>query len=151
LLDYRSEMSAETETLLIFAARREHLDRVIWPALREGKTVLCDRFTDSTFAYQGGGRQIPVLRLAALEQWVHADFQPDLTLLFDVPVDVSKQRLARNASLDRFEQERSVFFERVRQAYLDRATADASRFRIIDSTHPLEQVRTQLITILDTL
>jgi dTMP kinase len=151
LLDHRSEVSADTETLLMFAARREHLERVIWPALHGGKTVLCDRFTDATFAYQGGGRQIPLLRLAALEQWVHPDFQPDLTLLFDVPVSVSRQRLAKNESLDRFEQERAAFFERVRQAYLDRANADSPRFRIIDGAQTLERVRVQLSVILDTL
>lgn len=149
LLDHRSDMDADSETLILFAARREHLERVIWPALREGTTVLCDRFTDATFAYQGGGRQMPWSRLAALEQWVHPGFQPDLTLLFDVPVDVSRERLSKNDTLDRFEREQTAFFERVRQAYFDRARADGKRFRIIDASQPLAAVRTQLLSVLE--
>lgn len=151
LLDHHSEMTADTEALLVFAARREHLERVIWPALREGKTVLCDRFTDATFAYQGGGRGIPSARLRALEEWVHPAFEPNLTVLFDVPVGVSQQRLAAHAKPDRFEQEQSGFFERVRQGYLERAAADPGRFRIIDSTQPIATVRAQLSVLLDRL
>jgi dTMP kinase len=151
ILDQRGAMTRDTETLLVFAARREHLERLIWPALEAGRTVLCDRFTDATFAYQGGGRELPLARLETLEQWVHPGFQPDLTLLFDVPVSVGRERLAGNRDLDRFEQEQSAFFERVRQAYLERARADTTRFRVIDGTLSIPQVRDQLRNILDTL
>ena len=151
LLDHRSSMTAETEAMLMFAARREHLEQVIWPALAAGKTVLCDRFSDASFAYQGGGRGVDWPRLIALEQWVHPNFQPDLTLLFDVPVDVGRARLAGNASLDRFEQEEAAFFERVRQAYIDRARADPKRFRVIDGRQSIVDIRAQLAAILDSL
>ena len=144
-------MAPATEALLMFAARREHLESVIWPALDRGEWVVCDRFTDATIAYQGGGRGIPLPRLAALEAWTHPDFQPDLTLLFDVPVAVGAVRLARHGALDKFESEQAAFHERVRAAYLARAVLDSDRFRIIDSTQPVAAVRAAIKHVVDAL
>ena len=137
-------MHIETEALLMFAARREHLDKVIQPALARGAWVISDRFTDASFAYQCGGRGIAQEKLEILEEWVQQGFQPDLTLLFDVPVAVGKKRLANNVSLDRFEQEQAVFFERVRQMYLKRAAQFSARIRVIDSTISLDSVKVKL-------
>lgn len=137
-------MTLETETLLMFAARCEHVREVIAPALARGEWVVCDRFTDASYAYQGGGRQLGAARVAALEQWVHPDLQPDRTWLFDVPLDVARARLARSRQLDRFEREEDAFFERTRAAYHERAHASNGRIRIIDSSRPLEVVRAQL-------
>ena len=148
-------MSHDAEALLMFAARREHLAQVIRPALARGDWVLCDRFTDATYAYQGGGHGVDVARIRELEAWIHGDCQPDLTLLFDVPTGVSRERLAETARdgrfLDKFERERGEFFERVREAYLARAWAEPVRFRVIDSTGPLDGVRAQLARVLDEL
>jgi dTMP kinase len=144
-------MHAETEALLMFAARREHLDKVIYPALKRGVWVVCDRFSDASFAYQGGGRGLPEARLARLEDWVHGGFQPDLTLLFDVPVAVSRARLAANVSLDRFEQERAEFFQRVRAAYLERAQRHPERIRVVDAARPLVDIQQEIVEILKTL
>ena len=142
-------MHIETETMLMFAARREHMARVIAPALETGRWVLSDRFTDATYAYQGGGRGLPRDRIAALERWVHGDLQPDLTLYFDLSIDVARQRLAATqAAPDRFEQEASDFFERVRSAYLERAAAHPRRIRVIDAAQPLDQVKKSLENIL---
>lgn len=141
-------MHLETEALLMFAARREHLAQVIAPALEQGKWVISDRFTDASFAYQGGGRGIVEDRLRALEEWVQGTFQPDLTLLFDVPLDVARQRLSANSELDRFEQERQDFFQRVRDAYLRRAAQFPARIRTIDSARPLAVIRAELETLL---
>jgi dTMP kinase len=144
-------MHLETETLLMFAARREHLAAVIQPALARGDWVLCDRFTDATYAYQGGGRGLDRHKLQVLEHWVQGDFQPDLTLLFDVPCAVARQRIARaGRSLDRFEQEQAQFHERVRHAYLDRAAQHPGRFRILDGERPLEAIRAELAGLLTT-
>jgi len=141
-------MTRDSETLLMFAARREHLDLVIRPALARGDWVLCDRFTDATYAYQGGGHGVPLDRIRELEQWIHGDCQPDMTFLFDVPTDVSRARLdaalRKGRALDRFEREAGAFFGRVRDAYLQRAAAEPARFRIIDSTRPLAQVNAEL-------
>jgi dTMP kinase len=141
----REPMTHDSEALLMFATRREHLDRVIRPALSRGDWVLCDRFTDATYAYQGGGHGVDRTRIRELEQWIHGDCQPDLTLLFDVPTGVSRARLdraeAEGRALDKFEREAGAFFERVRNAYLERARDDPRRFRVIDSTRPLEDVR----------
>ncbi|KDC80892.1 dTMP kinase [Bordetella bronchiseptica] len=137
-------MALETETLLMFAARCEHVREVIAPALARGEWVVCDRFTDASYAYQGGGRQLGAARVAALEQWVHPDLQPDRTWLFDVPLDVARARLARSRQLDRFEREEDAFFERTRAAYHERARNSDGRIRIIDSSRPLEVVRAQL-------
>jgi dTMP kinase len=133
-------MGIGTETLLMFAARAEHLERVIRPALEAGTWVLCDRFTDATYAYQSGGRGLSAERIGELEQWVHPDLQPDLTLLIDVPPDVAAQRLARARSADRFEAEQVDFFARVRSAYLERARAEPQRFIVIDGTQPAEVI-----------
>ncbi len=137
-------MHLETEALLMFAARREHIARVIAPALARGDWVISDRFTDASFAYQGGGRGLPLPKLEALEQWVHAGLQPDLTLLFDVPLEVARERLSTGRALDKFEQEKDDFFQRVRQIYLQRAATHAERIRVIDSTRSIEDVRHEL-------
>lgn len=145
----KHEMHLETEALLMFAARREHLAKVIVPALEAGKWVVSDRFTDASFAYQGGGRGISVASLNILEDWVQQGLQPDLTLLFDVPLAVARQRLTASvelgsAELDRFEQEKQDFFQRVRDAYLERAARFPERIRVVDSTRSLEEIRAGL-------
>ena len=137
-------MTLETETLLMFAARSEHLSQVIEPALAAGTWVICDRFTDATYAYQGGGRQLGGSRVAALESWVHPTLQPDLTWLFDVPLEVARQRLADARDPDRFEQEGAPFFERTRAAYHERAQQAPGRIRIIDATQSIVAIRTEL-------
>ena len=137
-------MNADCELQLMFAARAEHLAEVVWPAMEAGQWVLCDRFTDATYAYQGGGRGIDVERIARLEQWVQGDFRPDLTLLLDVPVEIGLERAGNRGALDRFEQEEVAFFERVRQAYLEMARTHDGRYRVIDASQPLEAVQRQL-------
>ncbi len=133
-------MHAETETLLMFAARREHIDCVINPALARGAYVLSDRFTDATYAYQCGAKSVAADKIEMLEKWVQADLQPDITLLFDVPVEVSVQRLLAARSPDKFERENAEFFTRIRQAYLQRALENPARFRVIDANQPLDEV-----------
>lgn len=144
-------MNIETEALLMFAARREHLDKVILPAIEQGKWVLSDRFTDASFAYQCGGRGIDEKKLQTLEAWVQQDFQPDLTLLFDVPLEVSRERLAMNVSLDRFEQEKADFFQRVREMYLKRAEQFPGRIRIVDSNRSLADIQITLESLISIL
>lgn len=144
-------MHAETEAMLMFAARREHVATVIKPALQRGTWVISDRFSDASFAYQGGGRGVPVEKLEQLESWTHGDLQPDLTFLFDIPIEVARQRLANNVSLDRFEQEQGEFFERVRQAYLARAAKSPNRFAIIRAEKTPQEVQDALSNILSTL
>jgi len=134
-------MGLECETLLMFAARAQHLKEVIRPALEAGSWVVCDRFTDATFAYQGGGRELGVERIATLEQWVHPDCQPDCTWLFDVPLDVARERLDRTREKDRFEQEESSFFLRTQEVYLSRATKYPERFKVVDATAPIDDIR----------
>jgi dTMP kinase len=142
-------MHIETETMLMFAARREHLASVIVPALDAGGWVVCDRFTDATYAYQGGGRGLSVDRIATLERWVQGGLQPDLTLYFDVSVEVARQRLtACQTPPDRFEREAGSFFERVRSSYLERAAADPHRFRVIDASQSLDNIHVILDNIL---
>ena len=137
LLDrHNRDLAGLTELLLMFAARAQHLEQLIRPALARGETVLCDRFTDATWAYQGGGRGLPQAQIAGLEQLVHGDLQPDLTLLLDLPVDVGLGRASRRSASDRFESESVAFFERVRKTYLDRAAANPGRFAVIDATPP---------------
>lgn len=133
-------MHAETETLLMFAARREHIATVIEPGLARGAYVLSDRFTDATYAYQCGAKGVDVNKIQTLEKWVQAILQPDVTLLFDVPVEVSMQRLALAREPDKFERETAGFFTRIRQAYLKRAEENPARFRVIDANQPLEKV-----------
>jgi dTMP kinase len=138
-------MDLDTEALLVFAARQEHIRKVIVPSLEAGAWVLSDRFTDATFAYQGGGRGVPSERLAVLEAWVQQGLQPDLTLFFDVPVAVGQERLRQaTAAPDRFEREQVEFFERVRAEYLRRAAEAPQRFRVIDSSRPVAEVQSQL-------
>lgn len=137
-------MGTGTEALLMFAARLEHVEQVIRPALQAGKWVISDRFSDASFAYQGAGRGLDWDKLKQLEQWVHADLQPDLTLFFDVSVEVARQRLAANASLDRFEQEQADFFERVRAGYHRRVQENPQRYVVIDAGRALEKVKSQL-------
>jgi len=152
LLDHRHDgMSADAELLLMFAARAEHLAQVIHPALAAGKWVLCDRFTDATYAYQGGGRGIAAERIAALETWVQGDLRPDLTLLLDAPVAVGMGRAGRRAAnADRFEREQTAFFEQVRHTYLELARRCAERYRVIDASQTLNAVQDQLRRELDT-
>lgn len=144
-------MHLETEALLMFAARREHLDKVIIPALNEGTWVISDRFTDASFAYQGGGRGLDESKLKILEQWVQQDLQPDRTLLFDVTLEISRKRLSSNASLDRFEQEKQDFFQRVRDAYLKRAAQFPERIRMIDSGRTLNEIQADLEVIVSSI
>ncbi|MBO1014266.1 dTMP kinase [Achromobacter sp. SD115] len=136
-------MGLDTETLLMFAARCEHLHQVIEPARARGAWVVCDRYTDATYAYQGGGRGLGASRVAALEDWMQAG-QPDRTWLFDVPLEVARARLADAREPDRFEREGAAFFERTREAYHARAAADPQRIRIVDSTRSIAQIRVEL-------
>jgi len=142
------QMCIGTEALLMFAARLEHIEQIIKPALRAGKWVISDRFSDASFAYQGGGRGLDWSKLVQLEQWVHGDLQPDLTLFFDVPIEVARQRLANNVSLDRFEQEQSDFFERVRAGYHRRVRENPQRYAMIDAAQTLEVVKNKLEDII---
>jgi dTMP kinase len=145
------KMHLETEALLMFAARREHIAQIIEPALARGEWVISDRFTDATFAYQGGGRKLDLQKLAVLEQWVHPHLQPDLTFLFDVPLEVARARLDASRELDKFELEKADFFAATRSEYLRRATEFPARFRVIDSTQPIGDVQQQLVKITETL
>lgn len=133
-----------TELLLMFAARAQHLNEIIEPALARGDWVLCDRFTDATYAYQGGGRGLPEHWIAQLEQLVQGELRPDLTLLLDAPVAVGMERAGKRGALDRFEQEQISFFERVRDSYLARAAAEPGRFRVIDTDRPLAAIAAEL-------
>ncbi|WEY40366.1 dTMP kinase [Paraburkholderia sp. SUR17] len=144
-------MDLETEALLMFAARREHLAQVIEPALARGDWVLSDRFTDATFAYQGGGRGLPRDKLEALERWVQGGFQPDLTVLFDVPPETASARRGAAREPDRFESESDAFFTRTRAEYLRRAEEAPYRFAIVDSTQSIEEIRRQLDEIVAAL
>lgn len=149
LLDHRQVMHPETEALLMFAARREHLDKVILPALDRGAWVVSDRFTDASFAYQGGGRGVAQSKLDNLEQWVQAELSPDLTVYFDVPVIVGRERLQSTRVADRFEMESNLFFERVRQAYLQRAEQFPQRIRVVDGSRLLAEVKTAVAEIVE--
>jgi dTMP kinase len=145
-------MHAETEVLLMFASRREQLAQVIEPLLARGAWVVCDRFTDSTYAYQCGGRGLPAERVAAIEQWVHGHLQPDLTFLFDAPLEVARERLDRGTpDPDKFERERGEFFARVRANYLARAEAHAGRIKVIDSGRSLDVIQAELAALVDGL
>jgi dTMP kinase len=149
LLDTRNAgLNATAELLLMFAARSQLVQEVILPALADGKIVVCDRFADASYAYQGGGRQLGAETVAIIEKLVLKDLQPDLTLLFDVPVELGMQRVAGRGAADRFEIESIRFFERVRNAYLQRANADPQRFRVIDASRDEEQVWQEVKSIL---
>lgn len=149
LLNPATQVSLRTETLLMFAARQQHLETVILPALKNGTHVVSDRFTDATFAYQGGGRGVPLQDIATLEHWVQGDFRPDLTLLLDVPLEVSMARINQTREKDRFEQEEAEFFNRVREVYLQRANEQPERYAVIDSSQSLDAVKNQIETALD--
>ncbi len=142
------QMAADTELLLVFAARAQHLAQVIVPALTRGTVVLCDRFTDATYAYQGGGRGLSTARIAQLESFVQGELRPDLTLVFDLPVEVGLSRAAARGRLDRFEQEGQNFFEAVRQTYLQRAAAAPARYRILDAAQSLAGVQQSIDQLL---
>lgn len=144
-------MHPETETLLMFAARREHITQVIEPALARGAWVLSDRFTDATYAYQSGGRGVLANKVIELEAWVQGSLQPDLTLLFDVPVEVSVARLASARTPDKFERESADFFTKIRNAYLDRARNNPNRFCIINSNQTLEVVKAEVKNVISSL
>lgn len=137
----REPMSIDTELMLMFAARCDHLERLIRPALANGKWVVCDRFTDSTWAYQGGGRDGPLERIAWLEQWVHGELQPDRTYLFDLPAETAGQRRAAARAADRFERENEAFFHRVREAYRQRARQSPERFLLVDGRGTIGEIR----------
>ena len=146
------KMHGDTETLLMFSSRTEQLAEVIMPALARGAWVLCDRFTDSTFAYQCGGRGLSESRIATMEEWVHGNLQPDLTLLFDAPLEVARERLnVAKTSPDKFEREQSDFFSRVRAAYLQRAAQFPHRIKVINSARGLVDIRTCLASLIDSL
>jgi dTMP kinase len=148
LLDPDSKIQVDTELLLMFAARAQHLHEKVFPALERGTWVLCDRFTDATYAYQGGGRGLDERRIEILEQWVQSGFQPYMTLLFDIPVETGLERAGRRGKLDRFEQEKETFFNNVRQNYLYRAGKHPERFRIIDAGQELAAVQRQLDVVI---
>lgn len=143
-------MDIDTETLLMFAARREHIAKVIAPALSGGRWVVSDRFTDATYAYQGAGGGMPKERIAALEVWVQGGLKPDLTLVFDAPVHVALARLSKDRA-DRFESENRDYFERVRAGYLDRAAGDPGRVRVVDAQQPVHEVKKIVEKIVSTM
>jgi len=150
LLDAKEQsMCDDTELLLMFAARAQHLQEVILPALESGKWVLCDRFTDSTYAYQGGGRGIDETRIAQLEQWVQGDRRPDMTIILDLPIDIGLERAGKRSKPDRFELERYDFFNNVREAFLARAAAQPERYAVIDASPVLEEVQNSIQTALE--
>lgn len=152
LLEKRTEsITPQAELLLVFAARSQHIRHVILPALAQGQWVLSDRFTDATYAYQGGGRRMDKQTIAWLENTVQGELRPDLTLLLDAPVEIGLLRAQRRGTLDRFESEQYGFFERVRQAYLERARQDQQRYKIIDAGLPLAEVRKQISQAVEAL
>ena len=145
LLEHKHEgMSADAELLMMFAARAEHLDKVILPALRAGKVVLCDRFTEATYAYQGGGRGLNQKKIADLENWVQGDLRPDLTIILDAPVALGRKRAGQRSRPDRIEQEQNDFFERVRKTYLELARHYPERIAVIDASVAIDKVRDQI-------
>lgn len=149
LLDSKNvSVTDDTELMLMFAARAQHINEVIKPALAQGKVVLCDRFTDATYAYQGGGRGIGNARIQILEDWVQQGLKPNLTLLFDLDVEMGLRRAGKRSEADRFEKEEIGFFEKIRTCYLDRAKDEPDRFRIIDSSQSFDNVKQQIQNIL---
>ncbi len=147
-----SPMAVDTELLLMFAARAEHLDKVIQPAVAAGKWVICDRFVDATFAYQGAGRQVPTPRIQQLADWTLQGLRPDLTLLFDLPVEIGMQRVKkRQEKIDRFEQEKMTFFETIRESYLHSAIAEPERIKVVDASLDIASIQYQLVKLLTPL
>jgi dTMP kinase len=145
------KMHLETEALLMFASRREHMAQVIEPNLAEGNWVLSDRFTDASFAYQSGGRGLDRAKMEALEAWVHPQLQPDLTLLFDVPLAVARERLDATRTLDKFEREQAAFFQKCRDEYLRRAAQFPDRIVVVDSTQAIDAIQLRLAEVLEAL
>ena len=145
------EMDPETETLLMFAARRQHIAEIIKPNLDEGVFVVSDRFTDATYAYQYGGKQVAYSKIQTLEAWVHPDLKADLTLLFDLPVEISIDRLKKNRTPDKFEKESEAFFNRLRNVYLDLARQHPNRYKIINANQPIETVSHDVIEAIKTI
>ncbi|MEQ8937329.1 MAG: dTMP kinase [Gammaproteobacteria bacterium] len=143
-----TRLSDDAELLIIFAARAQHLQQVIRPALNAGQYVLCDRFTDASYAYQGGGRNMSTERIRQLEDWVQQGLEPDLTILFDLDVATGLRRAGKRGDADRFEQEHVDFFERIRQCYIDRASAEPERFRVIDAASTVDNVKQQILEVL---
>ena len=149
LLDNKTRnMAADTELLLMFAARAQHIQELIEPNLQQGNWILCDRFTDATYAYQGGGRGIDMARIAALEEWVQGNLRPDMTIILDLPVELGLERAGKRSQPDRFEQESHAFFHRVRDIYLQRAKAQPQRYAVIDASPQLEIVQQQITAAL---
>jgi len=142
-------MADETELLMMFAARSEHLDKIIKPALAKGQWVLCDRFTDATYAYQGGGRGIDIERIKILEEYVQGDLHPDLTLLLDAPIEVGRERAGKRSAPDRFEKEQADFFNKVRDMYLLRADQDSVRMKVVDAAAELDDVKQQITNYIE--
>jgi dTMP kinase len=151
MLGSRRRLHPETETLLMFAARREHLDKVIVPALKAGRWVLCDRFTDATYAYQSAGSGVRWGKVAAIESWVQEGLQPDLTILFDVRPALGRKRSGQQRSPDRFEREKASYHQRVRAAYLRRARENPGRMRVIDANGSMDDVHKQLEIVLTSI
>ncbi len=151
LAQHDESISSAAELLLVFAARAQHIQHVILPALQKGHWILCDRFTDATYAYQGGGRHLDMQTIAWLENMVQDGLRPDLTLLLDAPIEVGMQRAKHRGKLDRFESEQREFFERVRQTYLQRAALDQKRYKVIDAVLPLAEVQAQIVAAIDSL
>ena len=148
LKNENQKLISDSELLLMFAARAQHISEVILPALSSGKVVLCDRFIDASYAYQGGGRGIEYSKINLLEKWVMPDLKPDLTLLFDLDVSVALERIKKRSDADRFESEDLYFFKQVRESYLERADSEPARFQIIDSALPLKNVEEQVRNVL---
>lgn len=151
LLDTTSQVSLNTETLLMFAGRMQHIEDVILPNLKKGIWVVSDRFTDATFAYQGGGRGVPLERIEILENWVQQGLQPNLTLLLDVPLEVAEERLNRTRQKDRFELQEQAFFKRTRAVYLDRASKNPSRYTVLDSSGSIKDIQVKIAAALQKL
>ncbi len=145
------KMYPSTEALLMFAARQEHLEQVIYPALERGTWVISDRFSDASFAYQGYGKGLSLHKLEKLESWVQDNFQPDLTLLFDLQPEIAERRRKKTHAMDKFEQEKEDFFKRVQVGYLMRAKSYSQRFQIIDSSKPIEEIQEQIASIIRNL
>ena len=148
LKNENNNLTVDAELLLMFAARAQHIKEIITPALNSGKIILCDRFIDASYAYQGGGRGIDTSRINLLEKWIQSYLTPDLTLLFDLDVSIGMARSQKRSAADRFEQEKNIFFEKVRACYLKRAENEPDRFRIINSGLPLQKVEDEITAIL---
>ncbi len=151
LSEFDEQMFGETELLLLYAARLQHVENVIKPALKKGQWVVCDRFTDATYAYQGAGRGVPIERIDELSHWTLGDFEPDWTILLDAPVELAFERILKHRDLDRIEKEKKNFFERIRQQYLALAKRSLERYRLVDASRSLEEVQQTITSILTTI